>query len=340
MEVKNIQINDYSIKYLNSKYKSIIENNKSLIPTFTKLGLQFQLLNSNEAFANGIRTVFNDELFIKYLDVSVFNINTDDKYIIPDNIAERISSIPLNQKTNENTKYKLNITNNTNEIIKVYTKDLILLNNKTTLDFNPNIIICTLKPNKFLSINNISINKDCGYNNHIFSIGSFKYEIINTDFSTLSLNTNSKDFQLELITNANITLDDLVNAIYDNLYLRLKKIQNEINAYQLENHSSDISKILTDIFIIHAGDSYTGNSLYEIHIMNEYNNIVNLLTRYIYYLDNNIELINYKLEHPLRHKVIINIKHSQYKKLINNAIENIIKDLNIFKNSLLKKIKN
>ena len=143
-----------------------------------------------------------------------------------------------------------------------------------------------------------------------------------------------------IITNANITLDDLVNAIYDNLYLRLKKIQNEINAYQLENHSSDISKILTDIFIIHAGDSSTGHSLYEIHIMNEYNNIGNLLTRYIYDLDNNIELINYKLEHPLRHKVIINIKHSQYKKLINNAIENIIKDLNIFKNSLLKKIKN
>lgn len=335
MEVKNIKINDYSIKFNNSKYKSILENHKHLLPTFTKLGLEFQLINSNEAFANAIRIIFNDELLVKYLDVSIFNINTNDKYILPDNILERIALIPLKQNTNINKKYKINVTNNTNDIIKVYSKEIQSLDSAKTQDFNPNILICTLKPNKYLSINNITINENYGFQNHIFSLGSFHYEIINTDFKTLSLNTNSSDFQLELINNGNIELDDLVNKIYDNLYIRLKKIQTDVNAYQLENHSSDISKILTDVFIIKNADS---NDLYEIHLVHEYNNIGNLLTKYIYDLDNNIELINYKLEHPLRHKVIINIKHSQYKKLINNAIENIIKDLNIFKTMLLNHI--
>lgn len=331
MEVKNIKINDYSIKYEKSKYKTIIENNKHLIPKITKLGLQFQLLNCNEAFANAIRVVFNDELLVKYLDASIFNINTDDKYILPDNIIDRIASIPLNQNIDLNKKYKLSITNNTNDIIKVYSGEL--KSNPNTLDFNPNILICTLKPSKYIIINNIKINQDYGFNNNIYSLGSFKYQIINTDFNTLSLNTDSTDFELELITNGNISLQQLVNNIYDNLYLRLKKIQTDINAYQLENHSSDISKILTDIFIISTGDD--NNKIYEIHIINEYNNIGNLITRYVYNLYPEIQLINYKLEHPLRYKIIINIKHPQYKKLINDAINNIINDLDIFKTSLL-----
>jgi len=338
MEVKNIKINDYSIKFNDSKYKNILEKNKHLLPTFTKLGLEFQLINSNEAFANAIRVIFNDELFVKYLDVSIFNINTDDKYILPDNIIERIASIPLLQNTNINKKYKLQITNNTNDIIKIYSKDLKPIDNSKVLDFNPNILICTLKPNKYLSINNIAINQDYGFNNNIFSLGSFKYEIINTDFKSLSLNTNCTDFQLELIPNSNISLNDLVNLIYDNVYIRLKKIQNDINTYQLENHSTDISKILTDLFIIKSSNSNSTDQLYEIHIINEYNTIGNLLTKYIYELDKNIELVNYKLEHPLRHKIVINIKHNQYKKLCHTAIDNILKDLNIFKTMLLKYI--
>lgn len=335
MEVKNIKINDYSINYNNSKYKNIIENNKSLIPKFSKLGIQFQLLNSNEAFANSIRIVFNDELLVNYLNVSIFDINTDDKYILSDNIVERIASIPLKQEVNNNKTYKLNVVNNTNDIIKVYTNEIKNNDNSPANDFNSNILICTLKPNKYIVINNIKIGQDYGYNNSIFSIGSFKYKIINTDFKNISLNTDSKDFELELITNGNIELNTLINKIYDNLYFRLKKLQNDINAYQLENHSSDITKILTDVFIINAE-----NNIYEIHIINEYNNIGNLITKYVYNLYPEIELINYKLEHPLRHKIVINIKHSQYKKLINDAINNIINDLEIFKNSLLAIINN
>ena len=122
MKVSNIQINDYSIKYNTSKYKDLIEKNKHLLPTFTKLGLQFQLLDSNEAFANAIRVVFNDELLVKYLDGSIFEINTNDKYLLPDNILERIALIPLKQNTNINKKYKINITNNTTDIIKYIVK--------------------------------------------------------------------------------------------------------------------------------------------------------------------------------------------------------------------------
>lgn len=330
MQVNNIRIIDYSIKYDNSKYKDIIEKNNNLLPVLNKKGLKFQLLNSNEAFANAIRRIFNDELLIKCLTTNIFNIKTNDKYILHDTIIERINSIPINQNIAEDLKFNLNIENNTNEIIKVYSKDIINKNNNDkNIYFNPNILVCTLKPNRFLVINNIIINKEYGYNNHIYCLGSFKYEIINTDFSELSLFINSKDFEIELITNANISISDLINLIYDNIYFRLKNIQQSINDYDLNTVSTDINKINHDIFIIN------NNNIYEIYINNEYHTIANLLTYYIYQLDNNIELINYKLEHPLRHKIIINLKHPQYKKLCNDAINNIINDFDKLKKSIL-----
>jgi DNA-directed RNA polymerase subunit L len=334
MNIQNIKINDYSIDYSKSKYKSIIEQNNNILPKIYKVGLEFELINSNEPFANAIRRVFNDELLIKSLHTNIFDIKTDDKYILHDTIIERLNSISINQDIDESISFNLQINNNTNDIIKVYSKDIINKNNKndTTLYFNPNILLCTLKPNKYLYINNIIINKDYGYNNHIYSLGSFKYEILNIDFSELSLNKDCTDFRLELINNSNIKLSKLVEIIYDNLYFRLKKIQQAINDYQLEKQASDVNKILNEIFIIN------NNNIYEIHINNEYHTIGNLLTYYIYKLLNTLELINYKLEHPLRHKIIIFIKHNNYKKLCNDAINNIINDLNTWKQSLLKYI--
>jgi len=335
MEIKNIKIIDYSINYNDSKYKSIIDKNKNILPTLVKKGIQFELLNSNEAFANAIRRIFNDELLVKCLHTNIFDIHTDDKYILHDTIIERLNTISIKQDIDPDLIFQLNVINNTNDIIKIYTKDIINKKNKNdkTIYFNPNILICTLKPNKYLNINNININQEYGYNNHIYSIGSFNYEIINTDFKKLSLNNDCTDFKIELINNANIELKGLINLIYDNLFFRLKKIQQDINNYQLEKNSSDVNKILNEIFIIN------NNNIYEIHINNEYHTIGNLLTSYIYKLDKTLELINYKLEHPLRHKIIINIKHSNYKKLCNDAINEIIKDLDLFKKNLLNNIK-
>jgi DNA-directed RNA polymerase subunit L len=330
MDIKNIKTKEYSINYKNSKFEKIILENKHLLPELFKKSITFELINSNEAFANCIRRVFNDELLVKCLDVNIYDLKTDDKYILPDNIIERINLIPTLQSINNETTFQLQVSNNSNDVIKIYSNDIINKNkNDNNTYFNKNILICTLKPNKFIYINNIKINSDNGFNDHKYSIGSYNYEIINTDFNISSLNNTIKDFKIELITNNNIEIDKLILLIYNTLYFRLKNIQTSINNYDINNNSTDINKLINDIFIIPNQD------IYEIHINNEYHTIGNLITKYVFQLDNNIELINYKLEHPLRHKIIINIKHNQYKKIINDAIENIISDLNIFKNKLI-----
>ena len=74
--------------------------------------------------------------------------------------------------------------------------------NDKTQYFNLNIQICSLRPNRHLNITNIHPGINYGYNNSIYSIGSFKYEAINTDFSIPSLNNDVTDYHLELINNS------------------------------------------------------------------------------------------------------------------------------------------
>lgn len=333
MNIKNIKTTEYSIDLKNKYFNDIIKKNNLTLPNLNKESIEFELLNSNEAFANAIRRVYNDELLIKLLDVNIYDLKTDDKYILPDNIIERLNLIPIKQDINKDVIFQINIVNNTNDIIKIYSKDIINKNKQDkNVYFNNNILICTLKPNHYLYINNIKINSNYGYIDNKYSLGSYNYEIINTDFNIHSLNNNIKDFRIELITNGNIHIKSLINLIYDTLYVRLKYIQESINNYNINLNSTDINKLINDIFIIE------NNDIYEIHINNEYHTIGNLITKYVYNLDSNIELINYKLEHPLRHKIIINIKHNEYKKILNDAINKIIEDLILFKNLLTKSL--
>ena len=61
MNIQNVKINNNNITYENSKFTQIIENNRHLLPNMNKESISFDIINSNEAFANAIRRTFNDE---------------------------------------------------------------------------------------------------------------------------------------------------------------------------------------------------------------------------------------------------------------------------------------
>lgn len=344
MNITNIKIHNYNIQYENSKFKHIIESNKHLLPNMNKESVSFNILNSNEAFANALRRVFINELPVKCLNIDTHNIVSSDKFILTDNIIERIKLISLLQDIDMNTTFSLNITNDTNDTINIYSRDIVNKNkNDKTKYFNQNIQICSLKPNRYLNINNIKPDINYGYNNAIYSMGSFKYEVINTDFNIPSLQNTLKDFSLEFINNSNISIKKLISLLHETLFIRLKKIQDHINDYNIEKNSEDVNKINNDIYILKNNNILDTNlidadlsdnqlnNLYEIHIKNECHTIGNLITKYVYMRLPSIELINYRLHHPLSRRLIINIKHSDYKKIMNDSINDIIKDLDKFK---------
>ena len=125
MEIKNIKTKEYSIDLNNAYFNDIIKKNNLSLPIFNKESIEFDLINSNEAFANGIRRIFNDELLVNVLDVNIYDLKTDDKYILPDNIIERLNLIPVKQDIPKDTLFHINVINNTNDVMKIYTKDMI-----------------------------------------------------------------------------------------------------------------------------------------------------------------------------------------------------------------------
>lgn len=355
MKVSNIEYDVETIDKKN-KYYSIIEKSdlKNNLWHKNKNIVKFDLIDSNEAFANGIRRVFNDELEIGVMFVHPSELDTDDKFILPDNIIERINLIPFCQlqlEENKELSLSLKVSNDSGDIITIYSKD-IKINSKqggksTENLFNQNFIICTLRPSKYLYINNITIKKREGFVNNVHTLGTHRYECINVDFAKSSLDTNLKDFRIELKDNGNSSYKQIIQLVRNNLFKRITKVKNLIAEYEmpddtisqtqnltvLDNSSNDIYIIkntkIIDLHSILEENSKKNESMniYEIHIKGEYHTVGNILTKYVYLEDKNIEIINYKLEHILKNKIIVTIKHSEYKKIIDNALTSFLKDL-------------
>jgi len=331
MEVSNIQIYENTINYENTIFKELLDNNKHLLPNKNKKIISFELTNSNVEFANAIRRIITNELEVKILNVNITNVNTDDKYILSNLIKDRLELISIDQSIPEDCKFKISITNNTLDIKKITTNDIILLNHKELNIkhlFNTNIILCYLNQKKYITVTDITINKDTGLNNGKYALCTVNYEIINTDFKIPTLNNNNSDFKFTLKTNGNIEPIKIINLVEINLNKRLDIIEENINKINKINkilNSNETQLLeLNDLYIIKNFD------IYSYYINNESHTIGNLFVKYIYDLEPNIEMINYSIIHPTKNQVIINIKHNNHNKLILNAITNIRKDLKLF----------
>jgi DNA-directed RNA polymerase subunit L len=372
MKIENIKASNLSLDSKNKYYKLLTDsdinynfNNKNI--------LSFELKESNEAFANGIRRVFNDELEVKALDIKPQDIETDDKFILPDLIRERINLLAFPQSVPNKFKdgdklaldsyvFQLRLENQSEDIIKVYAKDIRLKIGSKIIDpgnnfFNQNIQICSLRPRSYLYLNNIHVSKKFGYDNNTHCMGTCRYECINVDFTKSCLDQELTDFKIELCDNSQSSHSEMVSMIYENLLFRLSKFQKLVNDYEIPPDSdSNVEQVLNanmELYIIKntkvvdlkaEGDKgsvgkASVDDLYEIHVNNEYHTVGNIVCKYVYLLNRDIDLINYKLVHILKHKIIIIIKHPEYKKIINKSVDNFINDLTLWKKTLLSNLK-
>ncbi len=360
MKVANIKTDNLSLDKTNKYYK-MLENRGINIEFNSKNVLSFDLLDSNEAFANGIRRVFNDELETFQMDVKPQDITTDDKFILPDLIRERLNLIPFAQSFStpiEQIKFQIHMENEDEDIIKIYSKDIKMKIGNKILEvdnklFNNNVQICSLRPKCHLYLNNIHLSKRYGYNNNAHTIGTVRYQCLNVDFSKSCLEQNLTDFRMELCDNSQSSCKEMVELIYNNLFFRLTKFKKLVMDYEIPPDSeSNVDQSLNanlELYIINntkiidlkaEGDINKKNvdNLYEIHVNNEYHTVGNIVAKYVFMIDNNIELINYKLVHILKHKIVITIKHPDYKKIISKAVDNFISDLSLWKKTLLSNI--
>jgi DNA-directed RNA polymerase subunit L len=319
MKVDNIVYGDNSINYKKSRFADIIKQNLDILPTLTHKYVSFDLIDSNEAFANAIRRIMTNELEILTFYVDMKNVITDDKYILPDLVKDRLEMIPLNQSVDENTKFSLRLFNKSGDILNVETNDI--KHNSRITPFN-NMLLCQLNNGCFLEMNNISIKTQSGMNDGKFSLCVVEYDEININKNEVrTLNHDSTDFKLTINTNGNIEFKLLFDKLFDSIERRLLTIKSNISNYDYNKKSF----VIDNNFYI-----FKEHDITKYHINNEFHTIGNLLTKYIYQLDNTVDLVNYNITHILTKSIILNVKHPEADSLVLAAIDNIIADFKLF----------
>jgi hypothetical protein len=312
-----------------------------LLPKRSKISVTFELGNSNVEFANAIRRCLIDEISIKSLDFDEFDdFKSDDLYILNDFIKKQLDLIPIMQDYDYgDMEFQLYKKNDTDEIIDVTSGDIKVVvndndkvsNKHNNATFSENIVLCKLRPGKFVRINNIKVTEGVAKDNaaKYNSISNIYYEIIDIDpivetrlgqTGVSSMLTNPKHFKMGYSTHRNFdnpklliiqTCETLIDKLSD-IITELKKIKNRDRQY--------ISDLLT---------LETTGDVKKISIIGEYWTVINVICKYAYIEAIDIKFIAPAIIHPEKEVGLINIIHPEFSSVLQNSIKKIIKDLEV-----------
>lgn len=301
---------------------TIYESVEKYMPKLKHTFISFEMQHTSRQFANAIRRCLTNELELKYLTVDMEDIDIPHgTSIVKDIIVQRIESIPLIQSIPETEIFKLNISNNTDSVIDVYTGSIKPNRNKKELFFNDMFSICPLNPNEYICIDNICVKKTTGKENGRVALGCVGYEILNHDMTISSMRSDPSHFRLSLKIHG--IFEDPSTPIQmtvDNLIDRLNRIADVFTSKKEDTIDQDIY--------------YTSEyNVFKLYVSNEKHTIGPLIQRYIYDLDPLIEYVGFREEHPIKNHMVLDIKHKDPKKICMNAIEAIKRDLLLFKSA-------
>lgn len=345
IKIKNIKSEEITYKS-HKDFEKIVEYAKLINPDYKKFlpenpkhRMQFEITNTVSDFVNCIRKFLMEELMIYSLDVNEDNIKTNDKFILNDDLKKTIELIPLQQHLNDidDLKISLNVKNTTDDIITVYSRQIKFTNSKgkeliTENYFNGNIPIITLRSDKTLSIDNITIVKGCGkQDSGKFSpFSNISYEILDViplkeskykKEGESSLNSNPTHFKISFTTYGNIKINKIMDLCCDKITSRFNNIYKELSNI----NSKDL------VFFSSLVDLKSYNEMKIFTFKGEFWAIANIIARYCYIELPSIKFVCACITHPSIEESMIKIIHPNSIKLILTAIKNILSDIDILK---------
>ena len=161
-------------KEINIDYMEKIIGIKKLPLADTYISIEISDIST--AYINAIRRTGLNKIIGYCLTIPIDNDwnETNDNFIIPQFISQRLNLIPLKPNIEsfyKSIKFDLIIENNTSENIDIYTKDLKLVSGYLPEPiFNPTFKICTLFSGKKIVIKNIYISTGIGKDNASYQI--------------------------------------------------------------------------------------------------------------------------------------------------------------------------
>lgn len=323
--VKNIKKNEYPIP------QDTIELCKKIgvlkhLPTTTPKDLTFELHNTTTEMANALRRCINSELEVLIMDFDDKDIESDDSFIITHELRKRINYIPIRQISG--LTFSVNVKNNTDEIIPVYSRSIKEKKNKDDEKmFSETFILSYLRPGKHLIINNINIISGVAYkNNASFSfpgkVGYKCLDILGEDkigpggeiIKPSSMIIDSTKYRLSVHRQKYIDPVHIVKMALKTLNNKLDKIYKIVKETQ-ENFYSPEMEI-----------NYL-NGKANFKLFDETYTIGNLISKYGFYQDGTLTNIHCIKLHPSFNYVNIEIHHEDPRAIIMMSIEKIKKEL-------------
>ncbi len=308
MEVVNIQIK--SLAPTVSKPEVV----KLLPKTLTPMRVSFELHKVNNSVSNALRRTIACELLVKALYADYVPDISDDEFIIPEMILNRLVLIPIDQQCPDSTIFSLNVTNNNAHALDVKTSDIQLIGggkHAVKLPFNETFTICTLNPGKSINIPKIVIKSNYGYNFagycvacNAVSLALDQHPINTFDPSSTGISvstSNPQVWKLQFNTNGSMQPKSIVAAACDNIIGRVKVVQ----------------ELLVNI------DHNNGE--YILQIIGESDTVGNLLMRTIHDLYPKIGAVVYNVETVGRVLVMRVVCDEDIMTVYETAIDHLVK---------------
>lgn len=329
------------IEFLNSGI-----DGESLLPERSKFEVDFDIHDTCSGFANGIRKCIIDEIPICSMTMDEEMFETNDRYILSDDLQKNIDLIPILQEIDiekaKKWKISLDVLNSTDEVISVKSGDIEIYEGKKKIAvesiMSSNISIMDLHPAKFLRIKEIRIiqgfSKDdsakfATVSNTRYEIQDMKplaHNIEEKDSGTSSLTHDPTKFHIGYTTYRNVKDPKIIILkCCDTLGERLSAFSKELDNIQEDKKTKVISHFSTFL------DVETKNDFKFFNFKNESWTLVNMISQYCFLLDKNIPFVAPAIIHPSTEIGVVKIKHRNPVKIIKDAIGSIQRDIEILK---------
>jgi DNA-directed RNA polymerase subunit L len=295
----------------------------SLLPTAPREHLDWTIKDTFSAFANAVRICMMEECPVKSLHFDIENLDTDDVYVLPDNLAMRLHMIPIHQeKDYTDITIELDIRNPSRKERIITSGDLMVKKKGKLVDsseyFGSTIHIMALKPSKYIKLT-LPVVEGLGSTNagKFSNMPAPRYAPEGG-----SLDHDPDTFHFGISTHRNCSSNYIINAMHKSLVDRLTKYRDELKGVEGE-YASEYLKIEID-------DEVT------LTFPHEYMSIPALLAQYCYRIDPTIDRVSSTVKHLASNTGIIKIKHATPFRLLRKAIDMGIEDLTTLRDALMR----
>lgn len=344
LKIESIVVKNDNLDKINDMLNEYKINIYDYLPKKNAHKVSF-VINESSTFANFIRASIWDGVKVWSLKVETSTIQSSDPFMLFDDLEQKIHGIPINQTFLNNaynkdgeTIYKkfrgsFSVFNNTTQLRTITTSDMKFTYNETPIEYMcSSIPIFKLQPGKQLSLE-MTIEQGYGYQdaNKFNPVDAREYKIL--DFKHMSqggpssLEYNPKKFYLSYTTYRNYEDPlELLHIIIDDNTDRLKKMIDKVKTFD-ESKLTILHDIETNFIRYDTQTHYHTSESYF---------LAGAISRIIYDLNNDIELVTYDAKHLLEHSSFIIVQSEKANEQVINACQVLIEKLSEMKKIINK----